>query len=183
MEKDNALKNIPNFLSFIRIALSVILLFINNRFIFLTIYLICGLSDVLDGYIARRYKLETNVGAKLDSLADFIFFITSLTCMIYSYGLRIPDAIIIGGIVVVGIRLLNFGITRRKFKQFGILHTVGNKLSGITIFLVCPWAIVSGDMPTSIIIIPLLSALEETLILFKADNYNPNIPSLFGLTR
>ena len=74
------MKNIPNTLSLIRMALSVILLFINNRFIFLTIYLICGLSDVLDGYIARRYRLETNLGAKLDSLADFIFFITSLTC-------------------------------------------------------------------------------------------------------
>jgi phosphatidylglycerophosphate synthase len=177
------LKNIPNSLSLLRIALSVILLFIDNRFVFLTIYLICGLSDALDGYIARRYKLESNVGAKLDSLADFIFFITSLTCMIHSYGLRIPDAIIIGGIIVVGIRLLNFGITKRKFNQFGILHTTGNKLSGLTFFLVCPWAIVSGDMPIAIIIIPLLSALEETLILFKEDNYNPNIPSLFGLTK
>ena len=177
------MKNIPNSLSLLRIALSVILLFIDNRFVFLTIYLICGLSDALDGYIARRYKLESNVGAKLDSLADFIFFITSLTCMIHSYGLRIPDAIIIGGIIVVGIRLLNFGITKRKFNQFGILHTTGNKLSGLTFFLVCPWAIVSGDMPIAIIIIPLLSALEETLILFKEDNYNPNIPSLFGLTK
>ncbi len=175
------MKNIPNTLSLIRMALSVILLFINNRFIFLTIYLICGLSDVLDGYIARRYRLETNLGAKLDSLADFIFFITSLTCMIGSYGLRIPAAIITGGIIVVGIRLLNFCITTKKFSQFGILHTVGNKLSGITIFLLCPWAIVSGDMPISIIIIPFLSALEETLILLKMDDYNPNISSLFRL--
>ncbi len=177
------MKNIPNSLSLIRMALSVILIFINNRFIFLTIYLICGLSDVLDGYIARRYKVESNVGAKLDSLADFIFFITSLTSMIHSYGLRIPDAIIIGGIVVGGVRLLNFGITKKKFNQFCMLHTVGNKLSGVIIFFACPWAIVSGDMPITIIIIALLSALEETLILFKADNYNPNIPSLFGLTR
>ena len=177
------MKNIPNSLSLLRIALSVILLFIDNRFVFLTIYLICGLSDALDGYIARRYKLETNVGAKLDSLADFIFFITSLTCMIYSYGLRIPDTIIIGAIIVAGIRLLNFGITKKKFNEFGMLHTGGNKLSGVIIFFACPWAMVSGDMPLSVIIIPLLSALEETLILLKTDNYNPNISSVFRLGR
>ena len=104
-----------------------------------------------------------------------------VTDMIGSYGLRIPAAIITGGIIVVGIRLLNFCITTKKFSQFGILHTVGNKLSGITIFLLCPWAIVSGDMPISIIIIPFLSALEETLILLKMDDYNPNISSLFRL--
>lgn len=183
-KKDNCLKNLPNFFSLLRIALSVALLMINNSwFLFLIVYLICGLSDVLDGYIARWYQLKTDVGAKLDSLADFIFLITSLTCMIRSYGLAISDTILIWGLVVAVIRLLNFCITKRKFNQLGMLHTVGNKLTGIIIFFVCPWGTVMSNMPLTIIIIPILSALEETLILFKMDNYDPNLSSLFRLAR
>jgi len=178
-KEDNILKNIPNFLSCLRIILAVTLLMItNNWYLFLIIYLFCGLSDVLDGYIARRYHLETLIGAKLDSLADFIFLITSLTCMIRSYGLLIPENIITGGVVVVVLRGVNVCITKKKFRQFGILHTVGNKLAGFIIFFACPGAIVTGNMPLAIIIIPILSALEETLLLLKMDNYTPNISSL-----
>ncbi|SNS85043.1 CDP-diacylglycerol--glycerol-3-phosphate 3-phosphatidyltransferase [Anaerovirgula multivorans] len=135
-KKNNKFKKLPNFFSLLRIVLSSALLLIHNSwFLFLTMYLICGLSDVLDGYIARRYQLKTALGAKLDSLADFIFLITSLTCMIRSYGLIIPDTILIGGLTVAVIRLLNFFITKGKFNQFGMLHTVGNKLTGVMIFL------------------------------------------------
>jgi len=176
------LKNIPNSLSLLRIVLTVLLVLINNNWLlFFAIYLICGLSDVLDGYIARRYGCETYAGARLDTLADFIFFVISLTGMIRSYGLIIPDSIIIWGFVVVVIRLLNFCLTKKKFNQFGMLHTVGNKLSGVIIFFACPWAIVMGNMPLAIIIIPILSSLEEAIILFKMDNYKPNISSVFRL--
>jgi len=41
---------------------------------FYIIYLICGTSDVLDGYIARKYKTSDSYGAALDSIADFVFF-------------------------------------------------------------------------------------------------------------
>ncbi|MGC6177133.1 CDP-alcohol phosphatidyltransferase family protein [Lacrimispora sp. 38-1] len=178
------MKNLPNFLSILRIVLSLALLFVNNNwFLFIIIYLFCGLSDVLDGYIARRYQLKTSLGAKLDSLADFIFLITSITRMIGSYGLIIPNIILVWGLVTAVIRLLNFCITKRKFNQFGMLHTAGNKLTGIIIFFICPWAIMMGDIPPPTIIIPILSALEETFILLKMDNYNPNIYTLLSLSR
>lgn len=63
---------LPNLLSIARIALAGLLL-INQQPLFSVCYLICGLTDVLDGFIARNYRLQTTLGSKLDSLGDFVF--------------------------------------------------------------------------------------------------------------
>ncbi|WP_330625941.1 CDP-alcohol phosphatidyltransferase family protein, partial [Clostridioides difficile] len=41
-------------------------------------YFWCGISDILDGLIARKLRQQSGIGAKLDSIADFIFAVTIL---------------------------------------------------------------------------------------------------------
>ena len=66
-------------LSVSRIILALGLLFINlNSLLFIIVYLLCGLTDIADGYIARKYRFESNLGAKIDSLADFILVMVIL---------------------------------------------------------------------------------------------------------
>lgn len=48
----------------------------NNKTALVVVIAFCGITDFLDGFIARKNGLETTIGAKLDSLGDFIFFIT-----------------------------------------------------------------------------------------------------------
>ena len=43
------------------------------------LFIICGISDDLDGYIARKYNMKSSLGAKLDNIADF----TSFCCMLF----------------------------------------------------------------------------------------------------
>lgn len=65
--------NIPNILSLYRLISSpVILLFIwlGYQHTFVALFIVNQLTDILDGYIARKYHLQTEVGARLDSLAD-----------------------------------------------------------------------------------------------------------------
>lgn len=68
--------NIPNILTIIRIFLVPVYLFVfytveKNRILYAgTIYILAGLTDVLDGYIARKYNMISKVGAALDPLAD-----------------------------------------------------------------------------------------------------------------
>jgi phosphatidylglycerophosphate synthase len=64
----------PNILSILRIILSPILFFINNNLVLFSLLIIIGLTDVLDGYIARKYKIQTAIGAWLDSISDFIYY-------------------------------------------------------------------------------------------------------------
>lgn len=70
--------NLPNILTLLRILmvplLVVVLLtkFEGKEFVGLAVFLIAALTDVLDGYIARRYGLVTPLGKLLDPAADKI---------------------------------------------------------------------------------------------------------------
>lgn len=79
------LKNIPNILSAIRILLVfvfVIILFaFNNLFLALLVFLIAGLTDVIDGYLARRNNWVTNLGKILDPVADKLMQCTVLVSL------------------------------------------------------------------------------------------------------
>ena len=67
------MKYIPNVLSFSRIILSIVLFYLNpEKLPFILIYIICGITDVLDGFIARKINATSEFGAKLDSVADVI---------------------------------------------------------------------------------------------------------------
>ena len=67
------LKSIPNLISIIRIILiaPVLLLIYRESYDFaLFLFLLAGLSDALDGYLAKKFDWRTRVGALLDPVAD-----------------------------------------------------------------------------------------------------------------
>ena len=77
----------PNILSFSRIMLSPIIFIVKeNKTLLFSVLLLIGLTDILDGYIARKNKIQTIIGSWLDSLADFIFYILLVVYLI-SWGL------------------------------------------------------------------------------------------------
>ena len=78
------LKYIPNILSLIRIALVfvfVALFFSGNVYPALLIFLLAGATDVIDGYLARKYNWITNLGKILDPFADKLMQCTVLVCL------------------------------------------------------------------------------------------------------
>lgn len=78
------LKNIPNVLSVIRICLVFVFvaLFFNDMVIpALIVFLVAGATDVVDGYLARRYNWITNLGKILDPVADKLMQCTVLVCL------------------------------------------------------------------------------------------------------
>ncbi len=78
------LKNIPNVLSIIRLCLVgvfIALFFTDNVIPALIVFLIAGATDIIDGYLARRYNWITNLGKILDPVADKSMQITVLICL------------------------------------------------------------------------------------------------------
>ena len=68
------MKHIPNILSASRIALCLPLLLADAMTVpFWVLYVTAGTTDMLDGFLARRWGVESKFGARLDSLADFVF--------------------------------------------------------------------------------------------------------------
>ncbi len=76
------LKHIPNILTILRFLLIPIILisiFANKYLIAFIIFTISGLTDILDGFIARKFNLISNFGKLMDPLADKLTQI-SLLC-------------------------------------------------------------------------------------------------------
>lgn len=78
--------NIPNILTIVRfflIPLFVYLYFIpirNNTLYAIAIFIVAGITDIVDGYIARKYNIVTKFGMLLDPLADKLMILTVLFC-------------------------------------------------------------------------------------------------------
>jgi cardiolipin synthase (CMP-forming) len=81
--------NLPNIISIARIFLVPVILFSilhENYSIALVLFFVAGLSDALDGFIARRFNLCTRLGAMLDPVADK-FLVISTVLVLFRQGL------------------------------------------------------------------------------------------------
>lgn len=99
---------------------------------FLALYLACGLSDLLDGAIARRTGTATPLGARLDTLADLVFAAVCLARLLPL--LPLPGWLWgwTAGIAVVKLLNLLSGLLRRR--HLVVEHTVLNKITGALLF-------------------------------------------------
>lgn len=125
-----------NYISYFRILCCLILFFLKPMSIyFIILYILTGLSDVLDGYVARKTNTASNFGAKLDSMADFIFVIMFFIKLLPL--LEIPKWIflwiaIIGFIKIV---ITNFIFGDAIHGRFVSIHNIANKLMGVFLFI------------------------------------------------
>ena len=128
------MKHIPNLLSMSRIVLCLPLLIVDAMTIpFWVIYLIAGLTDMLDGFLARRWGVESKFGGRLDSLADFVFVI-AVGYKLFPY-LKLPTALwmMIGFIALV--KIINAICSYVVKHRIEYLHTKANKLTGFLLFI------------------------------------------------
>ena len=127
-------KQIANIITLCRIPGSIGLLFcpvFSDRFYVL--YLFCGLTDMVDGTIARKTGAVSEFGSRLDTVADFLFVIVSFVKLVPV--IRIPVWIWVWVAVIAVAKLVNLvrGFTQKK--QMPALHTIANKATGLCLFL------------------------------------------------
>jgi CDP-diacylglycerol--glycerol-3-phosphate 3-phosphatidyltransferase len=181
METQSRIKRIlPNLITSLRIMLSVALAFLPLLSpLFLSIYLLAGLSDMLDGYFARRWGVSSKMGAYLDSAADFILCAVLLYRFLPAYAWPGWALFWVGGIALL--RLASLVVCYFKFHKFTFLHTYANKATGF-LLLCFPFLLRFFGMQATVILLCVaatLSALEEFMILIKAKRLNPDQTTLF----
>ena len=123
-----------NIITCIRIVCSAALLFCPVFSpAFYTLYIIAGLSDMIDGTVARKMGTVSAFGSKLDTVADFVLVICCLVKLIPI--LHIPTWLIIWIIVIAAIKAINLICGYVMRKEIVVLHTAMNKLTGILLFV------------------------------------------------
>ena len=128
------MKRIPDLLSMSRIVLCLPLLMVDAMTVpFWVLYVIAGLTDILDGFLARRWGVESKLGARLDSLADFVFVLT----VGYKFFplLKLPDTLWMMIGLIALIKVANAISSYMVKRRIEFLHTRANKLTGFLLFV------------------------------------------------
>ena len=174
---------LPNYITISRIVLSIVLLILPISGIsFLMVYFLCGLSDAIDGYLARRWKICSEMGAKLDSIADFVFL--SVVFIKYLPSIVWERWMLISIILIAFIRLLSIMIGYYKFHEAAFLHTYANKAAGFAIYCF-PILIylLKSDAIFLCILLAGLSAIEELGIISWTKKLDRNCRGFWDMTK
>ena len=159
-------KHIPNIITILRFLGAGCLLLCNPAgAAFWVIYGLCGISDMVDGYLARKLHAESKTGAVLDSVAD-ICFVTCCAIRLIPV-IQIPSWLWIWAGIIVVIKLVNQVLALIVCKGFCFPHTKANKLTGFLLFLSVPtvfWSIV----PIAIVaVVATFAAIQEGQFIFR----------------
>ena len=154
------MRHLPNVISLLRAAGSFGLLFCDVRgWPFWSLYVLCGLSDILDGWLARRLHTESKTGAILDSVSDIIFVACCAIRLLPV--LVIPTWLWIWAGIIITIKIINQISALVVCKRFCFPHTLANKLTGFLLFLTAP-AVFCTVIPVSIVAaLATFAALQE----------------------
>ena len=123
-----------NSITLIRILCSIAILFCPVFSVaFYALYIAAGLSDMMDGWVARRTHTASAFGAKLDTVADVIFVIVCLIKLLPIMDIPVWLYVWIG--IVAVIKVINIVSGYVVQKQFVAIHSVMNKVTGILLFI------------------------------------------------
>jgi CDP-diacylglycerol--glycerol-3-phosphate 3-phosphatidyltransferase len=146
---------------------------------FYIVYVWCIASDILDGHVARRAKVTSNVGAIFDSTADLILIAVLLVVLIPALSFSMWIIALIGLVLLV--RFSSWGIGLMKYRTFSLLHSYSNKAAGLV--MACfPLFLGLFGLTIAFLIAfaaAFLSAAEEMAITLRAKELNRNIISVF----
>jgi len=125
-------------------AASIVLLFCPAFSpVFYVFYMMAGVSDMLDGFVARKTNTVSRSGARLDTIADYVFVIVCLIKLLPVIWIPIWLCIWIGIIALIKVVNIISGFALQK--MFMAVHSAMNKATGVLLFL----------LPLTISVLPL----------------------------
>ena len=156
------MKYIPNILTIFRILTSLLIVMVSDKYFF-PLYFFAGVTDILDGWIARKMNWMSRFGTLLDSFGDLLFLLW-------------------GTLVIVLIRCITYLIGYFRFHLFASLHVYLNKLTGLLLFLYPIVLLIIPITPFGIILLVCgsLSAIEELLIVTTTERLDQNVPTILN---
>lgn len=176
------MKQLANIITIARIGMSLFIL-LTEPFsaVFFVLYLLCGITDVADGAVARATHTESKLGALLDSISDVVFLLSVVIKLAPVVWDKLPGWAVFGIVFIALLRGISYVIGLVKFRKFVSLHTISNKVTGAALFATPIFVVLLGVSVTCIVlcVIAGISAVEELYIAIKSREYHPNIRYCF----
>lgn len=138
---------------------------------FYGIYLAAGLSDMVDGPVARKTGTESEAGAKLDSIADIIFVAVCLLKLLPV--IEISRCLLAWIGVIAALKLFNIVWGCIRYRELTMPHTKINKATGLVLFIL-PLTLQVIDLNYSGAIVCLLAtvaAIHELITISSTTSY------------
>ena len=187
----NDLKTIPNIISVSRLVLIPAMLIpcfligddMSARKVFLIMFILIGVTDKLDGTLARYLNKTSKLGAELDTLADTICY-PFIALWLYRFESAVVGEWWSQVYILLGLFFLKMILGKMKFGKIPTFHTIGGKTFAASLFFFMITAMLYPDIAKRLF--PLLCAigyinqLEEMYIFLTRDSVDENIKSVFS---
>ncbi len=171
---------LPNVITLLRIVGSISLLLCDVTGVaYWVIYGLCGISDIADGWLARRLKCVTKTGALLDSLAD-ICFVACCTWKLLPI-LELPQWLWLWAGVIVVIKVVNQLSAIVMYGRCCFPHTTANKATGFLLFITVPTAFTSAIPIAIVATVATLAAICEGHFIRTRNNMRKIITLVYAL--
>ena len=123
-----------NFITGLRIVFSVVLLFCPVFSpAFYAWYIAAGVTDMIDGAVARKTGTVSEFGAKLDTTADFVLVVVCLIKLLPV--LHVPAWLYIWIAIIAFIKVANIAAGYIRQKEVLSVHSIMNKVTGGLLFV------------------------------------------------
>jgi CDP-diacylglycerol--glycerol-3-phosphate 3-phosphatidyltransferase len=183
---DKSILTVPNLLSFYRIFSFPVVLFFaltKNESVYFILLLINLVTDVLDGYIARKFNLQSEFGARLDSLADIGMYVLAFVGVVCFKAKEIAPYMISFYLFLLFFILPEI-VSFIKFRSFPSLHLYSSKIGGFlmgsfffTLFIFGFYSVFYYLM----LFVSILSFLEELIVVLVLSKLKSDVKSLFWI--
>ena len=146
---------------------------------FWVLYALCGISDIADGWLARKLKCVTSFGALLDSLADICF----VACCAWKLlpKLELPQWLWLWAGVIVAIKVVNQLSALATYGRCCFPHTLANKWAGFLLFIAVPmtfWSIIPITIVASV---ATFAAIQEGHFIRTRNNMRKIVTLVYAL--
>lgn len=177
----SVVRSIPNVLTTLRIIGAVCLMFIEPLTgTFYIVYTFSGVSDALDGFIARRLHCASELGAALDSVSDLLFYAAMFLRVLPVLWRELSWRLWVFACTVLLVRLSSYITAAVKYRRFSSMHTYLNKLTGVMVFLV-PYAMHTDYLTAYCVVLGIVGfagSTEELVIHLSSGSYDGGRKSL-----
>ena len=160
--------NIPNVLTLFRFFLVPVfiwLVLIDNLFYGFIVFIVAGVTDAVDGFIARRFNMATDFGAAADPIADKSLIVSAFVILALKGWVWPPlaFAVIIRDIMILA-GYLRLRLGGRRFKILPSIYSKATTVFQITtVVIVFPVLKVPGNFVSAIVYVTTLLTIVSAL--------------------